>query len=101
MSESGGHAAEYDGLAFKIIVPHNTHTDWHMWWFPNGYQGIGPVESRDRAGRAQGEREGYFPEWFVLACNNMDCDARAVVPVRFLTRFADAAEQALPAGGES
>lgn len=77
-------------VRFKLLVPHNDETNWHHWFFPNGWRGIGPIERRDRAGRAKGRREGYFPEWFVLACNNIDCPARAVVPVKVLTDHADA-----------
>lgn len=94
--------AEYDGVAFRVTVPHNPDADWHQWYFPNGWRGVGPTEARDAAGRAQGKRQGYFPPWFVLACNNTECEARAVVPVRFLTHFADATEQSTPpAGGAS
>jgi hypothetical protein len=73
---------------FKITVPHSDH-DWHQWFFPNGWSGVGPVEDRDRAGRARGKREGFFPSWFVLMCNNPDCPGRAVVPVSMLIDHAD------------
>ena len=75
--------------AFKITVPHKVD-DWrHDWYFPNGWRGIGPVEKRDRAARRVGKRSGYFPDWFVLACNNPNCPGRAVVPVWVVTDFAD------------
>lgn len=83
------------GLTFKITVPHNPAEDWHQWWFPNGWRGVGPTEQRDKGGRRRGKREGYFPKWFVLGCNNTECDARAVVPVLVLLDFADAQDPAV------
>jgi hypothetical protein len=74
---------------FRVTTPHNGATDWHEWFFPNGWRDIGPTEQRDRAGRARGKRDGYMQKWFVLACNNTDCEARAVVPVSMVTDFAD------------
>lgn len=76
-------------ITFKIITPHSNTTDYHHWWWPNGYQGVGPTERRDRAGRRPGKRTGCFPEWFVLGCNNTACPARALVPVSVLTDLAD------------
>lgn len=74
---------------FKITVPHSP--DYHRigWFFPNGWRGIGPTERRDRAGKRAGKRDGYFPEWFVLACNSPRCGGRALVPVSVLTDHAD------------
>jgi hypothetical protein len=77
-------------VTFKVTVPHTTGLRYHEWFFPNGWRGIGPVEQRDRAGHRKGKRVGYYADWFVLACNNIDCAGRAVVPVRFLTDHADA-----------
>ena len=76
-------------MNFKIITPHTPGLNYHHWWFPNGYLGIESTERRDRAGKRPGKRDGYFPEWFVLACNNTACEARAVVPVSFLLDHAD------------
>lgn len=78
------------GLTFKITVPHNPDESFHRWWFPNGWRGVGPTERRDRGGRLAGKRDGHFPEWFVLGCNNTKCPGRAVVPVSVLTNYADA-----------
>lgn len=77
-------------ITFKIIAPHDRGERWHQWYFPNGWRGIGPTERRDEGGRLPGKRDGLFPEWFVLACNNPGCEARAVVPVKVLTDHADA-----------
>lgn len=77
------------GLTFKVTVPHNPKMDRHEWFFPNGFLGVGPIEQRDRAGRARGKRGGYFPDWFALMCNYPGCDGRAVVPVSFLTDHAN------------
>ena len=74
---------------FKITTPHTPGLDYHYWWFPNGWRGVGPIERRDTAGRAQGNRRGYFGEWFVLGCNNTDCAGRAVVPVAMMLDLAD------------
>jgi len=84
------HSAEKDaGLTFKVTVPHDPNEDWHQWYFPNGQRGIGPIEKRDKAGRAKGKRDGFYPDWFVLACNNTGCSAEAVVPVRLVLDHAD------------
>lgn len=91
--ETTGQTTESDHPTFRITVPHNPATDWHQWWFPNGSRGVGPTERRDLAGRAQGKREGYYPEWLVLGCNNTECDARAVVPVAFVLSHADALDE--------
>lgn len=81
---------------FIITVPHaETRSLHHEWFFPNGWRGIGPVERRDRAGKAAGERKGYFPEWFVLMCNDPDCPGRAAVPVAVLTDHADERDPAV------
>jgi hypothetical protein len=82
---------------FKITVPHTEGLDHHDWFFPNGWRGVGPVERRDRAGRAPGKRVGYFPEWFVLMCNMPDCAGRAVVPVSLITDHANASDPAVTA----
>jgi hypothetical protein len=84
-------------IDFKITVPHDESQDWHQWWFPiNGFRGDGPTEQRDRAGRARGKRDGWLPEWFVLACNNPQCDARAVVPVSVVSDLADERDPFVP-----
>jgi hypothetical protein len=70
-----------NGVDFKITVPHNEAEDWHQWYFPGRYEPEECVELRDRAGRAKGNREGFFPDWLVLACNNAACPGRAAVPV--------------------
>lgn len=76
-------------IDFKITVPHNEAEDWHQWYFPGQFQGHDVVEARDKAGRAQGSREGFFPAWLILACNNPECGGRAAVPVKFVTDHAD------------
>ena len=75
---------------FRITVPHDGTAGFHMWFFPNGWRGLGPVERRDRRGYRQGKRRGYYSEWFVLACNNSACPGQAVVPVSFVIEHADA-----------
>lgn len=78
-------------VTFLVTVPHaETKMSRHDWFFPNGWRGVGPIEHRDKGGRRQGQREGYYPPWFVLMCNNPDCPGRAVVPVSVLTDYADA-----------
>lgn len=77
-------------VTFKVTVQHSPEAQWHEWFFPNGWRGIGPVERRDRRGSRQGERDGYYREWLVLACNNAECEGRAVVPISFLLDHADA-----------
>lgn len=87
-------------VTFRITVPHNTkllRPDFHMWFFPNGWRDIGPVVRCDRRGYRQGIRKGYFPEWFVLACNNTECPGQAIVPVRLVIEHADGLD---PAVGE-
>jgi hypothetical protein len=76
---------------FRITVPHEFKAagNFHMWFFPNGWRGIGPTVRCDIRGYRQGLRKGYYPEWFVLACNNSDCPAQAVVPVRLIIDHAD------------
>lgn len=75
---------------FRITVPHTKGLDYHAWYFPGGWRGEGPTERRDAAGRAQGKRDGFFPEWFVLMCNNSECAGRAAIPVRVVLDIADA-----------
>ena len=101
MSERTKHNTEKDRITFRITVPHNPNTDWHQWWFPNGWRGVGPTEQRDRGGRARGKRECYLPEWFVLACNNTECDARAVVPVDLVLRHADTLDAMVQTPGQT
>ena len=81
-------------MDFKIITPHtpNLRWDYHHWFFPNGYRGVPATEMRDKAGKRPGRRAGYFPEWFVLECNNTECEGRAVVPVEFVLQHADASD---------
>lgn len=76
-------------VTFKVIVPHADDCQRYGWFFPNGWRGIGPIEKRDRAGRAAGKRRGYFADWFVLACNSPGCPGRATIPVSFITNHAD------------
>jgi hypothetical protein len=76
-------------LDFKITVPHNEAEDWHQWYFPGQYYPEQATENRDKAGRAEGKRQGYFPPWFILACNNTKCPGRAAVPVSLVTDHAD------------
>lgn len=76
-------------VTFRITVPHDKGVGFHMWMFPCGYKGVGPTERRDRRGYRQGKRSGYYPPWLVLMCNNTDCPAQAVVPVRFVIDHAD------------
>ena len=76
-------------VTFRITTPHTPGTNWHAWYFPNGYRGVPPTERRDRAGRRAGKRDAYFPEWLVLQCNNSECAGRAVVPVAFVLDHAD------------
>lgn len=102
MNDDVALSAEIDALTFKVIEPHNDSPYRHGWMWPNGWRGIGPVENRDKRGYAQGERVGYYPPWFVLACNNIDCPGRAVVPVQVLTDHADAHDtRVTPSGGPS
>lgn len=82
-------------VTFKITVPHSPDAEWHEWFFPNGWRGIGPIERRDRNGASRGSRDGFFQEWLVLACNNAECDGRAVVPMSFLLNHADSMDLAV------
>jgi hypothetical protein len=77
---------------FKITTPHTPGLDFHQWYFPNGWLGIDPTERRDKGGKLPGKRDGYFPEWFVLGCNNTPCEGRAVVPVELILTHADASD---------
>ena len=76
-------------VAFKITTPHTPGEPWHEWYFPNVGSGEYATERRDRAGRLAGKRDAYFPEWLVLECNNRKCAGQAVVPVAFVTDFAN------------
>lgn len=82
-------------MDFKIITPHDPEVEWHGWFFPNGWRGIGPVAAFDRAGRAAGSRKGIFPDWFVLMCNNPGCPGRAIVPVSTITDLANDRDEAV------
>lgn len=79
---------------FRITVPHSKSCRHPEWFFPNGWRGTGPTEQRDRDGRLRGVRSGNFPDWFVLACNDIRCEGRAVVPVSYITDHADALDPA-------
>ena len=82
-------------VTFKITVPHAAELDFHQWYYPGGWRGIGPTEQRDRAGRRSEKRDLHLPPWFVLACNNTECPGRAVVPVSMLTDYADSQDRAV------
>ena len=77
---------------FRITTPHTPGLDYHDWMLPMGWRGIGPTERRDATGRAQGKRSGYYPEWFVLMCNNGDCAGRAAIPATLVTGHANASD---------
>lgn len=80
-------------VTFKITVPHDPDAGFHHWcWIPNGWREEPAFQRRDRAGNLQGRRSGYFPQWFVLICNNTECPGRAVVPVSVVTDLADRAD---------
>lgn len=67
---------------FKITKPHGPECRGIGWYFPNGHRGINAIEQRDRGGKRRGLRDGYLPDWFVLACNDPTCPAEQVAVER-------------------
>lgn len=58
-------------VAFKIIKRHLKRPEWHEWVT------LGATERLTRTGR---KPRGYtYSFWLVFICNNLDCNARAVV----------------------
>lgn len=81
---------------FKLEVPHNPAEEYHEWVYLPGFTPRGGTEPipavvhRDAIGR---KRRYSWKTWLVVACNNSQCPARAIVRDSVLL---DAVTEALP-----